>query len=693
MSSLTTIYSRKRRSDDECSSSDSDEDARPVKKSRVLNREPNIGDVLARKFQNLVNWIYRLPVGDHNDRESMLKSGLDGNVPIEIEEEEEDIDVVEINAEDDDLIIEEEFTCISDQSTRKDYLHRNSIPIPVVTHPLSSSTPVYRGHNGTRGRTLNSLSRRPVNGCNNSKTYPTRNKRDGTILQKLTYNRNIAPITNPSLDVEILLDTRETPGEESDDLEIVSEISNGRSSRRLTRQTVSPVVSKFGQASKECNGTSPDSIVNGKAASCERQKSLNKSSTAHEVFRLQEKYHYQLILDKMIGTSTYRPVTPKKDPRPTEIQVDLTGDDKPLVPSHFKKENLEKPVNEFLQKYYKPCKFKPCASPKDNSEVEIFTVDDDVQVIETEASDDYYKYKPKFSKGPGIFSAEWINELKKTINLETAQHLQFVTAQEDKLKRYRERRAARVLKGKILRGQSISPDQSEKDEFPELTPDMDDRIEWAFLLTQPSIETLSTFKDCTCNRNDIVTLSGLNWLNDSVINFYLALVMERGKNHPVYPSVYAFNSYFYSSLKSRGPKAVMRWTRKIEDSKNIFQFDILFVPLHLGMHWALCVVDNRMKKIKYYDSMQGTDDQCLRILQNYLVVEKKEKLGIAMDPSAYSLEIVKDIPQQMNGSDCGMFTLKYAEYISRDAPITFSQEHMQYFRRRMVIEILDKKLF
>lgn len=33
----------------------------------------------------------------------------------------------------------------------------------------------------------------------------------------------------------------------------------------------------------------------------------------------------------------------------------------------------------------------------------------------------------------------------------------------------------------------------------------------------------------------------------------------------------------------------------------------------------------------------------------------------------------QDIPQQMNGSDCGMFACKYAEYITREAPITFTQ--------------------
>jgi len=37
------------------------------------------------------------------------------------------------------------------------------------------------------------------------------------------------------------------------------------------------------------------------------------------------------------------------------------------------------------------------------------------------------------------------------------------------------------------------------------------------------------------------------------------------------------------------------------------------------------------------------------------------------------LFLFQDIPQQMNGSDCGMFACKFAEYVTRDARITFSQ--------------------
>jgi len=39
-----------------------------------------------------------------------------------------------------------------------------------------------------------------------------------------------------------------------------------------------------------------------------------------------------------------------------------------------------------------------------------------------------------------------------------------------------------------------------------------------------------------------------------------------------------------------------------------------------------------------------------------------------------------------------MFSILFAEYASRRAPITFSQQHIPYFRERVVYEILRKEL-
>ncbi|XP_073327177.1 sentrin-specific protease 1 [Pagrus major] len=228
----------------------------------------------------------------------------------------------------------------------------------------------------------------------------------------------------------------------------------------------------------------------------------------------------------------------------------------------------------------------------------------------------------------------------------------------------------------------------EKPEFPELTEEMEAEVNRA-LRGGGSHEVLSEGFGLSLTRKDLQTLSNLNWLNDEVINFYMNLLVERSKD-PNLPSANTFNTFFYPKLRSSGYSTVRRWTKKMD----IFAKDILLVPVHLGVHWCLSVVDFRKKAILYFDSMGGNNDEACRILFDYLQQESKDKKGKALDTSGWILHSKKrnEIPQQMNGSDCGMFTCKYADYITKDKPITFTQKHMPYFRRRMVWEIVNHKL-
>ncbi|XP_041860627.1 sentrin-specific protease 1 isoform X2 [Melanotaenia boesemani] len=229
----------------------------------------------------------------------------------------------------------------------------------------------------------------------------------------------------------------------------------------------------------------------------------------------------------------------------------------------------------------------------------------------------------------------------------------------------------------------------EKPEFPELTEEMEAEVNRALMKGGNPHEVLSEGFGLSLTRKDLQTLSSLNWLNDEVINFYMNLLVERSKKSNL-PSVNTFNTFFYPKLCSSGYSAVRRWTKKMD----IFAKDILLVPVHLGVHWCLSVVDFRKKSIMYFDSMGGNNDQACQILFNYLQQESKDKKAKELDTSGWTLHSKKpsEIPQQMNGSDCGMFTCKYADYITKDKPITFTQKHMPYFRRRMVWEIVNHKL-
>lgn len=50
------------------------------------------------------------------------------------------------------------------------------------------------------------------------------------------------------------------------------------------------------------------------------------------------------------------------------------------------------------------------------------------------------------------------------------------------------------------------------------------------------------------------------------------------------------------------------------------------------------------------------------------------------------------MPQQTNGYDCGVFVLKYADYIARDAELDFTQSDMPHFRKIIMLDLLRKRV-
>ncbi|XP_018478183.1 ubiquitin-like-specific protease ESD4 isoform X2 [Raphanus sativus] len=182
------------------------------------------------------------------------------------------------------------------------------------------------------------------------------------------------------------------------------------------------------------------------------------------------------------------------------------------------------------------------------------------------------------------------------------------------------------------------------------------------------------------------------WLNDEVINVYLELLKERETREPKkYLKCHFFNTFFYKKLVSDSGynyKAVRRWTTQRKLGYALIDCDMIFVPIHRGVHWTLAVINNRDRKFLYLDSLNGVDSKILNALAKYLTDEAKEKSGKDIDVSSWDMEFVEDLPQQQNGYDCGMFMLKYIDFFSRGLGLYFSQEHMPYFRLRTAKEIL-----
>ncbi|XP_020723077.2 sentrin-specific protease 1 [Bombus terrestris] len=233
----------------------------------------------------------------------------------------------------------------------------------------------------------------------------------------------------------------------------------------------------------------------------------------------------------------------------------------------------------------------------------------------------------------------------------------------------------------------LEREKLEEPELPTLTEEMLQEVRNA-LISRPSDEVLVEGFGLGITRRDIHTLADLNWLNDEVINFYMNLLIARSTSNDKYPKVHAMNTFFYPKLISGGHSSLRRWTRKID----IFSQDIIVVPIHLGIHWCMSIIDFRDKSIRYYDSMGGNNSKCLSALRQYLEDESLDKKKQTYDTSSWKLECAKNIPQQMNGSDCGVFSCMFAEYICGNKKITFTQQDMPYFRNKMIYEILKSKL-
>ena len=69
----------------------------------------------------------------------------------------------------------------------------------------------------------------------------------------------------------------------------------------------------------------------------------------------------------------------------------------------------------------------------------------------------------------------------------------------------------------------------------------------------------------------------------------------------------AFSTLFYPKVLEGGHKCVKKWTKCVD----IFGFDLIFVPIHLGDHWCLAVVDMHNRTLLYYDSYGKHNQACL----------------------------------------------------------------------------------
>ncbi|XP_067412250.1 sentrin-specific protease 3 [Emydura macquarii macquarii] len=190
------------------------------------------------------------------------------------------------------------------------------------------------------------------------------------------------------------------------------------------------------------------------------------------------------------------------------------------------------------------------------------------------------------------------------------------------------------------------------------------------------------YKRHVLTMDDLQTLYGPNWLNDQVMNMYGDLVMDT-----VPEKVHFFNSFFYDKLRTKGYEGVKRWTKNVD----IFNKELLLIPIHLEVHWSLVSVDVRQKSITYFDSQRTLNRRCPKHICRYLQAEadKKDRPDFR---DGWKGSFKMNVARQNNDSDCGAFVLQYCKFLALGRAFSFTQQDMPKLRRLMYKELCHCKL-
>ncbi|KAF1817425.1 cysteine proteinase, partial [Eremomyces bilateralis CBS 781.70] len=161
------------------------------------------------------------------------------------------------------------------------------------------------------------------------------------------------------------------------------------------------------------------------------------------------------------------------------------------------------------------------------------------------------------------------------------------------------------------------------------------------------------------------------WLNDNVINTVLKYLTEaaaqhatttkppRGKNNP--PVVGALGTQWFTTYQTKekeggaGAATMGRWFNRAKLVKNnLLYCKFLVLPVHLGNHWVMVVIEPLPKRIHYFDSMHGKRADVIEALHDILecqlyddIYEQRVQWRVSYGPTN----------SQTNGNDCGVFSI------------------------------------
>lgn len=208
----------------------------------------------------------------------------------------------------------------------------------------------------------------------------------------------------------------------------------------------------------------------------------------------------------------------------------------------------------------------------------------------------------------------------------------------------------------------------------------------------PLKHTLTNGKKFIVAFNDFKTLYNNDWINDTLIDFFISYDIDKAVNELKLideSKVYAFNSFFFTKLMSKAEEQdapnyyenIKRWVSKID----LMSYEAIIMPINEHLHWYCCVIKNLPKLLRYakraqkraarglekeatppnldpvteifvFDSLRQTHPNIVAPLKAMISEYCKDKHGIDVDMDLIRV-VTARVPRQRNFNDCGIHVI------------------------------------
>lgn len=236
----------------------------------------------------------------------------------------------------------------------------------------------------------------------------------------------------------------------------------------------------------------------------------------------------------------------------------------------------------------------------------------------------------------------------------------------------------------------------------------------------------------TITQHDFKRLKSPNFLNDSIISFFMQYHLDTSVSPEVREQIHVFNSFFFSKIKPlrRNPedevalKRASRWLKGVD----IFSKDFLIMPVCEQDHWVLVIIcypanipnsKNRSARnddiyepaVLVLNSLPGYAPSVKKSLNHFLRYQwRVERKSIRRFPINEAKKngirlIFPHLPNQRNNYNCGVYILNYfycflkdprGAYLrmfrKRDLEIWFEENNINIQLERKRMENLLKEL-